>query len=597
MVFAHSNACMKGCHDTEKSKDRYRWGMFPQRARLPQTTALTRIFHESSALQIRGSQTSEGNRTSMNHAKHFEVYKQAVNIISKNLDMNIVITDLFVFLKDHIHLDELALIYYDVPKNRFQRLGHAVSPNKKAHLPEQLVIDNAVGYIDTVFNDAESVIVINDPALDPLATAYALHTGKSERYIGVPLVHNKDRIGGLVATRSDDIPYDKADKALFDLLKSPLALAMSNWMRHHRLVEINDQYLTQKRELANKLRGDCQHKVIGDKGGLREVMGNVQKVASLDSSIVITGETGVGKDVIANAIHNLSNRRENPFIKIDCGTIPESLIESELFGHEKGAFTGAQARKIGTFEIADKGTVFLDEIGELSLSAQVKLLRLLQHREIVRVGGPKVIPLDIRIVCATHRNLEEMVKEGSFRQDLWYRLNVFPLHIPPLRKRKQDIPDLVSYLIQKKSREMNLPGRPVPNNFDLLALSAYDWPGNIRELENVIERWMILGSGAVSFQSILNPEAHTAPCPETLSAPSRLAVAGFESITAPDQIMTLNQLNKEYIEAALKICNHQVGGEGGAAARLGLPRTTLASKMKKLGIASCRAHKAPPPMR
>jgi transcriptional regulator with GAF, ATPase, and Fis domain len=306
---------------------------------------------------------------------------------------------------------------------------------------------------------------------------------------------------------------------------------------------------------------------VGAGSGLRDVVEMVRQVAPLGSPVLLRGETGAGKDVIANLIHYASPFRDGPFVKVNCGAIPESLIDSELFGYEKGAFTGAVGQKRGFFERAHRGTIFLDEVGELPLAAQVRMLRVIQYREIQRVGGSASIPVDIRVVAATHRNLEEMVREGSFRQDLWFRLNVFPIVIPPLRQRKSDIPALADHFIRRKSRELRLPA-PVhlaPGAVDRLV--AYDWPGNIRELENVVERALILHKGGpLSFDRVLSREEYRQ--------------AGEDPASPGGRRRTLDEVVAEEIRRTLAGTNGKIHGPGGAAELLGVNPTTLRSKMK-----------------
>ncbi|MCP3954439.1 MAG: PAS domain-containing protein [Desulfobacterales bacterium] len=330
-------------------------------------------------------------------------------------------------------------------------------------------------------------------------------------------------------------------------------------------IKIEDNRFLQ-REL-HRLSGD---KIIGAEFGLKDVMENANIASSVESPVLLLGETGVGKDIIANYIHYASSRYQESFITVNCGAIPDALIDSELFGHEKGAFTGALSQKRGRFERADKGTIFLDEIGELPLSAQVRLLRVLQSREIERVGGVKTIPLNIRIIAATNRNLEEMVKEKMFREDLWFRLNVFPLLIPPLRLRVEDIPALVQHFIELKAKELKLRDAPDLASGAIDTLMVYDWPGNVRELENVIERAMILHRGTPLRFDDLGP-SHVAPVNTAAGAP-------------PDEPLELDALVKLHIQHVLKLTGGKIHGPGGAGEVLGVNPDTLRYRMKKLDI-------------
>jgi transcriptional regulator with GAF, ATPase, and Fis domain len=326
------------------------------------------------------------------------------------------------------------------------------------------------------------------------------------------------------------------------------------------------------RYLFNELRSVSGDEIIGSDFGLKAVMRMVQQVAPLDSPVLLQGETGTGKEIIANAIHYSSPHKDGPFIKVNCGAIPDTLLDSELFGHEKGAFTGAISQKRGRFERANKGTIFLDEIGELPPQAQVRLLRVLQTKEIERVGGTASIPVDVRIISATNRNLQEMIASGRFREDLWFRLNVFPIMIPPLRQRREDIPALVHHLIERKSKELKLTERPVLTPSALDRLMAYDWPGNVREMENLIERALIQQrNGVLSFETLLTPRV---PVSHEVTRD-----AGRNRTVLP-----LDEINAQHIRQALERAGGKINGPGGAAQILGLHPNTLRSRMNKLGI-------------
>jgi len=305
-------------------------------------------------------------------------------------------------------------------------------------------------------------------------------------------------------------------------------------------------------------------------------MENVRNVAPLSSPVIILGETGVGKEIIAVAIHKASSRRDGPFIKVNCGAIPESLMDSELFGHEKGAFTGAIDQKRGRFERANTGTIFLDEIGELSPEAQVRLLRVLQEKEIERIGGTEPITVDIRVIAATHRDLKKMIREEKFREDLYFRLHVFPVEIPPLRQREGDIPSLVHHFVQKKSRELKLTAIPKLESNAYDQLLAYHWPGNVRELENAVERAIILNrEGPLSFSFLLSQEND-----ENSSKPALKTTESYN----------LDKVTGDHIQCVLKIANGKVEGPQGAAELLGINPGTLRHRMRKLGISFGRKH-------
>jgi formate hydrogenlyase transcriptional activator len=306
--------------------------------------------------------------------------------------------------------------------------------------------------------------------------------------------------------------------------------------------------------------------IIGSSAALESVLEQVERVAPTDSTVLIQGETGTGKELIARAIHNLSSRCGRPFVKINCAAIPLDLLESELFGHEKGAFTGAIAQKIGRFELADKGTLFLDEVGDIPAQLQPKLLRVLQEQEFERLGSTHTHHVDVRLVAATNRDLAEMVKRAEFRIDLYYRLNVFPVQLPPLRERREDIPALVTYSVDRVARKIGKRIEHIPSD-TMSALSSYEWPGNIRELQNLVERAVILANNGV----LPNP----LPPPGTQSI-----IAAFEAPAAT----TLRGSERALILNTLAAVGWVVGGSRGAAARLGMHRSTLIARMKKLGI-------------
>jgi formate hydrogenlyase transcriptional activator len=334
--------------------------------------------------------------------------------------------------------------------------------------------------------------------------------------------------------------------------------------RSRQIEQLKKKPAEEKQYSEDELRSEISFsEIVGQSAALCRVLKQVETVAPTDSTVLIHGETGTGKELIARAIHNLSLRCSKPFVKINCVAIPTGLLESELFGHEKGAFTGAIAQRIGRFEFANGGTLFLDEIGDIPLELQPKLLRVLQEQEFERLGSTRTIHVDVRLVAATNSDLAQMVSQKQFRSDLYYRLNVFPIVIPPLRDRREDIPLLVSYFAQKYARRMKKRIDTIPTEV-MNALSEYHWPGNVRELENIIERAVILSQGTDLHVSL----------PELKAA----AREGAQPVTS------LEAAEREHIVRALQAANWVIGGPTGAAAKLGMKRTTLQSKMQKLGI-------------
>jgi len=342
------------------------------------------------------------------------------------------------------------------------------------------------------------------------------------------------------------------------------AIALENALAYCEIEELKNRLAEENLILEDEMRSGYQfQEIVGESAALQHVLRQVETVAPTDSSVLLLGETGTGKERVARAIHNLSRRSNGPFVKINCAAIPAGLLESELFGHEKGAFTGAVSQKVGRFELAENGTIFLDEVGDTPLELQPKLLRVLQEQEFERLGGSRTIRVNTRVVAATNRDLSSMVAERQFRSDLYYRLNVFPIRVPPLRERAEDIPLLVRFFAQMYSRRMNRNIETIPSD-TMEALARYPWPGNVRELENLVERAVILSPGSVlrvPLAELRGPEA-----------------------TSPAAAATLEQMERDHILHVLRDSNWRLSGPSGAAARLGMKRTTLQSRMKKLGI-------------
>ena len=413
--------------------------------------------------------------------------------------------------------------------------------------------------------------LINDAESTQLSMKITQTLGiKDSSLLIMPLKIENNILGHLVLTAEGKDRYSEKHTKLFSLLNEPFVIAMSNTLKHQEIIRLKEMLADDNRYLHQELNRMSGDRIVGEDFGLKNVMEMVRKVASLDSPVLLLGETGVGKDVIANVIHYSSSRRNAPFIKVNSGAIPETLMDSELFGHEKGAFTGALTQKRGRFERAHQGTIFLDEIGELPPSAQVRMLRVLQSKEIERVGGSEPITVDIRIIAATHRNLEDMIRSERFREDLWFRLNVFPIMISPLRQRKEDIPALVHYFLERKSRDLKLPGTPRLTKGAIDRLMTYDWPGNVRELENVIEREIILNrEGPIDFSRIIITQKNDKS-------------TAFQNNEA--EFLELDALMSLQIQRALIKTNGKIHGPAGAAKLLGINPSTLRSRMEKLGI-------------
>ena len=432
----------------------------------------------------------------------------------------------------------------------------------------------------------------------------------------LPLLVEERAVGALVFLAKEQDKYKPTDVRMMEEITAIVALALDNCLAYEEIRELKTQLTQENIYLQEEIKTEHNfEEIVGKSRALKRVLKRVELVAPTDSSILITGETGTGKELIARAIHNLSRCKSRPLIKINCAALPTGLIESELFGHEKGAFTGAIARKIGRFELAHQGTVFLDEIGDLTPEIQVKLLRVLQEQEFERVGGTQTIKVDARVIAATHRNLAKSVAENSFRADLYYRLNVFPIHLPSLQERAEDIPLLVQYFLKKYTTRMGKRIEKI-NQATMRRLVAYPWPGNIRELENVIERGVILSAGPVleiedeSFlPSLTSPDqkevdhkekevltlpevernysrlpfdSHPEKPSEQFSTPAYPVVGSQTAEVVSDAEMKRREC--ENILAALRQTGWRIRGPKGAAELLDIKSTTLASRIKKLGL-------------
>jgi PAS domain S-box-containing protein len=420
------------------------------------------------------------------------------------------------------------------------------------------------------FRTREPVVLsrIQDSNFAPEAirhlTAIAMHSG-----CWVPLIHRGAPIGTLAMFSRKEGAFNHGEAEMLAQIADQVAMAVSNALAFRQIAELRDRLTLEKQYLEEEINVENRFEdIVGESTGLRHVLQEIETVGPTDATVLIQGETGTGKELLARAIHRVSPRSERTFIKLNCAAIPAGLLESELFGHEKGAFTGAIARKLGRLELAHEGTLFLDEVGEMPLDLQPKLLRALQEREFERLGGTRPITVNVRLIAATNRDLGKMVAEKQFRADLYYRLKVFPIFSPPLRDRADDIPVLVRHFVSAHSRRM---GKKIEiiSEETMKALSRWKWPGNIRELENLLERAVILTKGPVLY----------VPLAELQSA---------EEEDEPDDVEienpNLRAAEREHILRVLRETKGQIGGPEGAAARLGVKRTTLNSKLKKLGI-------------
>jgi formate hydrogenlyase transcriptional activator len=406
----------------------------------------------------------------------------------------------------------------------------------------------------------------------------------------VPLLNRGRAIGILSTVRTTESPFVAEEVEFLSQVAGPIAIAIENALAYEEITRLKDKLAEEKLYLEEEFRSEMGfERIIGNSPALKHVLQLVETVAPSDSTVLLLGETGTGKELIARAIHERSRRKERTFVKLNCAAIPTGLLESELFGHEKGAFTGAISQKVGRMELADQGTLFLDEVGDIPPEIQPKLLRVLQEREFERLGSTHTRKVNVRLVAATNRDLEKMVADREFRNDLYYRLNVFPIRIPPLRDRREDIPLLVGYFVQKCAKQMQKRIDAIPASV-MKGLTAWDWPGNIRELENFVERAVILTRGK-SLEAPLGElrkskkdepvQAASSRSEDDIARIVRETVASMKGKSAESEH---SKRQHDEIVLALTECKGRVGGAEGAAARMGISRTTLISRMKRLGI-------------
>lgn len=475
-------------------------------------------------------------------------------------------------LREAVSHDYASLALYD--RTTGQVVLHALEfPDNRGEFAEGMIAEAAGSMLGEAVREQRPVVVNDQAALAAYdhAISRRMIAAGFHSICTVPLIARGRPIGCLNVGSHRGQAFDEADVAYLDQIAGQIALALDNAMAYQEIAALKDKVTEEKLYLEEEIRSEQRFDdIIGDSPALARVLAQVSVVAPTDSTVLILGETGTGKELIARAVHRLSGRRDRTFVKLNCAAIPTGLLESELFGHERGAFTGAIAQKLGRFELANDGTIFLDEVGEIPLELQSKLLRVLQEQEFERLGSTRTIKVNVRLIAATNRDLAALVERQAFRSDLYYRLNVFPMTLPPLRERREDIPMLVRYFTQHHAARMKKTIKSIPSAA-MEALTRYRWPGNIRELENMIERAVILSQGRELHVPIAELKPTEEPAP---SAPPAVSPA-----TA-----TLRDAEREQILRVLRQTKWVIGGPDGAAARLGLKRTTLTSKMKKLGL-------------
>jgi transcriptional regulator with GAF, ATPase, and Fis domain len=497
--------------------------------------------------------------------------------ICGSLEIEKALWHCFLYIRNILPTDELILTKYNRSSGTLDVVATAdenggILRTDKAHMPPHLQkqLEDPFKFPRVRTSDD----VFKDEILSIVAEKY--HWTDSSIIVVRLIVENRF-VGSFIVRAKGKGRYSVKDEKLWSLINEPVAIALANCRRYMELMELKELLADDSKYFQNELRQGFSEEIIGVELGLKDVMEQVSKVAPQASPVLLYGETGTGKELIANTIHNYSPMNNGPLIKVNCGAIPESLIDSELFGHEKGAFTGALSQQRGRFERAHGGTIFLDEVSELPFHAQVRLLRVLQEKEIERVGGTRSIKIDIRIISATNKDLKALVKEHLFRDDLYYRLCVFPISIPPLRERKVDIPVLVDHFMRKKANEIGLHFKPSLMPGTMEQLLNYDWPGNVRELSNVLERAIIIHGGRpLCFEDIVGIQTHGNKHQEYVIEKNDLTLGNIES---------------QHIRMALEMAGGKVEGEKGAAVILGINPGTLRHRMRKMGILFGRAAK------
>ncbi len=481
------------------------------------------------------------------------------NTLTSNLELRDLLRAVAGSIRKEKHCDGVGVW---LPEVELGQLRHfAVDfPEGKGFLREDMLRPLDWSYLGRVLKTGKPVVrtkseIMNDQG--SLTRAEGI-----ESLCALPLISRSRTLGVLTLASRVENAFSPESVDFLLRVAGQVAIAIENVMAFQEIAELRDKLAEEKVYLQDEIRTEHNfEEIIGESTTLKHVLQQVETVARTDSTVLILGETGTGKELIARAIHDLSNRRGRALVKLNCAAIPTGLLESELFGHEKGAFTGAIAQKVGRVELADKGTLFLDEVGDIPPELQPKLLRVLQEQEFERLGGTRTIRVDARLVVATNRDLDKMVAQREFRQDLFYRLNIFPIQLPPLRERATDIPMLVNFFVNKHSKRMGRRIERIPTE-TMRALARWHWPGNVRELENVIERALILSQGPVLNVSLTEPK-------------------GAGPISTSTRVQTLEASEKELILAALREANGVIAS---AAGKLGMKRTTLNSKMRKLHV-------------
>jgi formate hydrogenlyase transcriptional activator len=539
-------------------------------------------------LNLRRAQAAQGELQCRND--RLETLLNITNSITSDLDLHEVLRLTSAHIRELMHGDIAGLSIRDKASGK-QRLYALDFPRSKGLVKEGLLYTQ-YGAGKRAFETLKPVIAsaaeLKEMSPD-VREELALVKGPQSMCV-VPLVNRGQGLGSLAIIRMTTDPFTQEDVEFLSQVAGPIAIAIANSLAYEDIAQLKDKLAEEKLYLEEQIRNEMGfEQIIGNSPALKHVLQMVETVAPSNSTVLLLGETGTGKELIARAIHEHSRRRDRTFVKLNCAAIPTGLLESELFGHEKGAFTGAITQKVGRMELADQGTLFLDEVGDIPTEIQPKLLRVLQEREFERLGSTHTRRVNIRLVAATNRDLEKMVAEREFRADLFYRLNVFPIRVPPLRQRREDIPLLASYFVQRIATQMQKKIDSVPASV-IKELTAWEWPGNIRELENFIERAVILTRGK-TLEAPLS-ELHKVNIdqpvqPSSGRAEEEIARIVKDTINSLSGKRALNEHAKKQREEIIQVltaCKGRVGGSNGAAARMGISRTTLIARIKRFGI-------------
>ena len=564
----------------------YRWFFFRATPAFDESGKVVKWYGTNTDIELR--KKAEQSLAVQN--TRLQLLLKLTNQITSHLELRKVLRAISASIRELMHCDLVHISLPDAASGKFR--VHALDfPESRGFVKEELLISPA-GVAQRALEKLEPAVrsIANREDFPPDYYELLVAEGVKTQCV-IPLVNQGRAVGVLAIARTTDNSFTPEDVEFLKDASGQIAIAIENCLAYREVSELKEKLAQEKLYLESEIRGDIEFgQIVGNSPALKRVLQLVETVAPSDSTVLLLGETGTGKELIARAIHDGSRRKDRTLVKLNCAAIPTGLLESELFGHEKGAFTGAIIQKIGRLELADKGTLFLDEVGDIPLEIQPKLLRALQEREFERLGSTHTRRVNVRLIAATNRDLEKMVAAHEFRSDLYYRLNVFPIRIPPLRDRKDDIPLLVSYFVEKFAKQMQKKIDSIPADV-MKALKTWEWPGNIRELENLVERAVILTRGR-SLEAPLSElrkgkvdDGERTPADQDDIA--RIVKETIKALHANSTVADQDtKKQRDAIVRALTVSKGRVGGTDGAAARMGLNRTTLLARMKKLGIDS-----------